>query len=70
MVFIPKQSTALPAMIVELKWNKTAEGALKQIKEENYPELLRDYTGKMVLVGINYDEESKEHSCKIEKIKI
>ena len=69
-VFIPKQSTALPAMIVELKWNKTAEGALKQIKEKNYPELLRDYTGKMVLVGINYDEESKEHSCKIEKIKI
>ena len=57
-------------MIVELKWNKTAEGALKQIKEENYPELLRDYTGKMVLVGINYDEETKEHSCKIEKIKI
>ena len=69
-VFIPKQSTALPAMIVELKWNKTAEGALKQIKEKHYPELLSGYTGKMVLVGINYDEETKEHSCKIEKIRI
>ena len=68
-VFIPKRDTSLPAMIVELKWNKTAEGALNQIKEKHYPELLSDYTGKMVLVGINYDEETKEHSCKIEKIR-
>ena len=57
-------------MIVELKWNKTAEGALKQIKENHYPELLSDYVGEMMLVGINYNEETKEHSCKIEKIRI
>lgn len=69
-VFIPKRDTSLPAMIVELKWNKTAEGALKQIKDKHYPELLSDYVGEMMLVGINYDEETKEHSCKIEKLKI
>ena len=69
-VFIPKRDTSLPAMIVELKWNKTAEGALKQIKENHYPELLSDYVGEMMLVGINYNEETKEHSCKIEKIRI
>ena len=69
-VFIPKRDTSLPAMIVELKWNKTAEGAIKQIKENHYPELLSDYVGEMMLVGINYNEETKEHSCKIEKIRI
>ena len=68
-VFIPKRDTALPAMIVELKWNKTAESAIQQIKENNYPELMSDYVGEMILVGINYDVETKEHSCKIEKIK-
>ena len=66
-VFIPKRDTSLPAMIVELKWNKTAKSAIKQIKENHYPELLRDYVGEMILVGISYDENSKEHSCKIEK---
>lgn len=69
-VFIPKRDTSLPAMIVELRWNKTADGAIKQIKERHYPELLSDYVGDMMLVGINYDEETKEHSCKIEKIRI
>ena len=69
-VFIPKRDTALPAMIVELKWNQTAEGAIKQIKENDYPSLIREYTGDILLVGINYDEDTKEHSCKIQKIKM
>lgn len=69
-VFIPKHDTSLPAMIVELKWNKTAEGAIKQIKEKSYPDLLCGYAGEMMLVGINYNEDTKEHSCKIEKIKV
>jgi len=67
-VFIPKSQTALPAMIVELKWNKTVDSAIKQIKENKYPTLLDDYTGEVVLVGINYDEKNKQHSCKIEKV--
>lgn len=69
-VFLPKRDTSLPAMIVELKWNRTAEGAIKQIKEKDYPSLISEYTGDMLLVGINYDEDTKEHSCKIEKIKM
>ena len=66
-VFLPKRDTSLPAMIVELKWNQTAEGAIKQIKEKNYPSLISEYTGDILLVGINYDEDTKMHSCKIEK---
>ncbi len=69
-VFLPKRDTSLPAMIVELKWNQTAEGAIKQIKEKDYPSLISEYTGDMMLVGINYNESTKEHSCKIEKIKM
>ena len=69
-VFIPKRDTALPAMIVELKWNETADSAIEQIKEKIYPTILEGYFGEMVLVGINYNEKSKKHSCKIEKINV
>ena len=69
-VFIPKRDTALPAMIVELKWNETAESAIDQIKDKNYPSLLENYFGEMVLVGINYNEKTKEHSCRIERIEL
>lgn len=67
-VFIPKRDTSLPAMIVELKWNESADSAIVQIKERNYPAVFNLYVGELVLVGINYDQKSKEHSCKIEKI--
>ena len=69
-VFIPQRDTALPAMIVELKWNETADSAINQIKEKKYPTILEGYVGEMVLVGINYNEKSKKHSCKIEKINL
>ena len=69
-VFIPKRDTALPAMIVELKWNKTADSAIEQIKKNSYPAVLSGYAGELLLVGINYDAKTKEHSCKIEKITV
>ena len=69
-VFIPKKDTSLPAMIVELKWNEAAESAIAQIKDRNYPAILNDYGGELVLVGINYDQKTKDHSCKIERIDI
>jgi len=68
-VFLPKRRSTLPAMIVELKWNRDAEGAIIQIRNRNYPRVLTGYGGKIVLVGINYDEETKEHSCVIEEYK-
>ena len=69
-VFIPKRDTSLSAMIVELKWNKSAESAIEQIKEKNYPAILNGYAGEMVLVGINYDEKTKNHFCKIDRIEV
>jgi len=57
-----------PAIIIELKRNSTKETALNQIKSKEYSAHLSHYHGDMLFVGINYDEASKEHSCKIERI--
>lgn len=64
-VFIPKRNSPLPAMIVELKWNKSADGAIRQIVDNGYAGVLKNYGGDMILVGVNYDEKSKEHQCTI-----
>lgn len=66
-VFIPRKSINKPAMIIELKWNDSVEGAIKQIKNKNYVDAIKEYTGDILLVGINYDKKSKKHSCMIEE---
>ena len=43
--------------------------AINQIKQKNYPSKLADYTGDILLVGINYDKETKEHTYRIEEYK-
>lgn len=70
-VFLPKPRYAdyYPALLVELKWNKDVATALSQIKEKRYAEPLKDYAGSILLVAINYDKKTKEHSCSIEKIR-
>lgn len=68
-VFIPKPEYKddYPALIVELKWNRNAHTALQQIEDKKYPSSILNYTGDILLVGINYDKESKEHQCMIKK---
>ena len=56
-----------PAIIVELKWNKDADTAIKQIKEKRYPAVLENYLDNLLLVGVNYDKTTKVHECVIEK---
>lgn len=65
--FIP-YVPGIPAIIVELKNNKTADSAINQIKEKKYDDILQKYRGDLLFVGINYDEKTKKHSCKIKKI--
>ncbi|MBQ3801757.1 MAG: AAA family ATPase [Treponema sp.] len=57
----------LPALIIELKRNGSAESALTQIKEKRYFESLSQYSGNILFIGINYDEKEKKHECKIER---
>ena len=67
LVMIPRRNVSKPALVIELKYNQSTDTAISQIKRKNYPAKLADYTGDILLVGINYDKESKQHTCKIEK---
>lgn len=68
LVFIPrKKFLDKPALIVELKWDQTAKGAIDQIKKKQYFESLEEYQGNLLLVGINYDKKTREHECVIEE---
>ena len=66
LVFIPRNGRNLPAMIVELKKGHSTEEAIRQIKDNDYLSKVSEYTGEIILVGINYDDQ-KGHTCKIEK---
>ncbi len=67
-VYLPKRQSDKQALIVELKYDKSAEGAIAQIHEKKYVESLKEYHGNLLLVGINYDKVSKKHTCVIEKM--
>ena len=68
-VFLPKiNHSDKPAMIIELKWNKSAKGAINQMKEKRYIKNLESYSGNLLLVGINYNIKTKRHECVIETV--
>ena len=56
-------------MVIELKWDKSASGAIDQIKERDYVDALKEYEGNILLAGINYDRQTKTHTCEIEKVR-
>ena len=66
LVMIPRRNVSKPALVIELKFNHSADTAIDQIKRKEYPTKIADYTGNILLVGINYDKETKLHTCKIE----
>ena len=62
-------------IILELKMNYTPEEAIAQIKEKEYALRFKGktaaqdkYTGRILAVGISYNKETKEHSCKVEEL--
>ena len=67
LVMIPLRNVNKPALVIELKFNHSVDTAIDQIKQKHYPSKIAEYTGDILLVGISYDKESKQHSCKIEK---
>ena len=67
LVFLPRKSHPdKPALIIELKWDKSAPGAIYQIKDRKYVHALQEYHGNLLLIGINYDKKSKTHECQID----
>ena len=66
-VLIPRKNVESPAIVVELKFRKDADSAIDQIKRKQYPAKVAEHTANLLLVGINYDRETKLHTCHIEK---
>ena len=66
-IIMSPRNNSMPALIIELKWNKSAKTAIKQIKNNRYIECLKDYHGEVLLIGINYNKKTKKHKCLIEK---
>lgn len=73
-VFYPERRSA-DAVILELKVDDTPEAAVRQIKDKGYALRFKGklgeksrYTGRILGVGISYNRETKEHSCKVEML--
>ena len=69
-VFLPLPTSKKPALVIELKYDKNAMTAIRQIKDRHYTQALEGYSGEVLLVGINYDKEdrNKRYSCVIERM--
>lgn len=66
-VYLPRPFSSYPALVIELKWNHTVHAAINQILDRDYPEMLKSFSGDVLLVGINYDTKLKQHACVIER---
>jgi hypothetical protein len=67
-VLIPRKNVDSPAIVLELKYNKDADSAIDQIHRRQYSAKVAEYADRLLLVGINYDRETKQHTCKIERV--
>ena len=67
-LFPRKMHADKPAVVIELKWEKSAQGAIAQIKDRHYTDALKEYRGNQLLAGINYNRETKTHTCVIEQL--
>ncbi len=50
--FLPLPHTNKPAMVVELKYDRSVSTAIQQIKDRQYMQALEGYTGEILLVGV------------------
>jgi hypothetical protein len=65
---LPRPASKQPAVVLELKYDHSADTAIAQIRHNHYGDALKAFVGEVVLVGINYDKKTKRHECKIERI--
>ena len=68
LVLIPRKNVDSPAIVIELKYDKAVDTAIEQIKRRQYPDKVAQYADRLLLVGITYDRESKQHHCRIERL--
>jgi len=70
LVLIPRKHVDSPALVIELKYNQNVDSSIDQIKRKEYPAKVSEYTNDLLLVGINYNRETKKHTCRIEKLSL
>jgi hypothetical protein len=70
LVLIPRKHVDSPALVIELKYNQNVDSSIDQIKRKKYPAKVSEYTNDLLLVGINYNRETKKHTCRIEKLSL
>ena len=68
LVLMPRKNVDKPAIVIELKYDKAVDTAIEQIKCRNYPAKVAQYANNLLLVGITYDRDSKQHYCRIERL--
>ena len=51
-----------------LKYDKSADSAIDQIKRKDYPKSLKGFSKKIVLCGINYNKSTSKHEVEMEVI--
>lgn len=67
-VYLPRRGDPAPALLIELKWDRSSEVAIAQVRDRDYPAVLRDWGGPILLVGVTYERKSKRHVCRIEEV--
>ena len=68
MVFIPLHNSSRPAIVVELKYDKSADSAIDQIHRKEYPASLKGFSKQIILCGINYNKSTSKHEVEMEVI--
>jgi hypothetical protein len=71
-LYLPKpEYSSKPPLLIELKWNRSIKTAINQIIDKDYIDKAKELGyNKVLLVGINYSERTKKHTCKILEIAI
>ncbi len=67
LVLIPRKNVDSPAIVIELKYDKAVDSAIEQIKRRQYPSKVAQYTNNLLLVGVTYERDTKQHHCCIER---
>ena len=68
LVFLPRKGYLdKPVMIMELKWDNSADSAVRQIEDKRYTDIIKDNKDNVLLIGINYDKNTKLHACSIKR---
>ena len=67
LVLIPRKNVDSPAIVIEMKYDKAVDTAIEQIKRRHYPAKVAQYTDNLLLVGITYERDTKQHRCCIER---